>query len=110
MKNNKRRHYICFIIISFLLVAIIFVMVGFNKTLQSLPKRVCHSEYKVHKIIVGCGFTLKYIPANVERICEEGVEGATEKLNYDNIVYDCKRDSTQKICLYKEEIQKCEII
>ena len=73
-----------------------------------MPKRVCYNEYKVTRIELNCyGYI---IPANAERICDEGSEGeaAVNNLNYGNIVWDCKPDGIQRFCMYKEKKEVCD--
>ena len=108
---KKENKYKCIIILLVILIVIVsWSSIKFSRKINDLPKRVCHTEYKVHKMVIGCYMVAQEIPANAERICDEGVSGATEKIDFANIVWDCNPDNIERICLYKEEIEKCEII
>lgn len=81
-----------------------------NVMFEDVPKKVCVTEEKIHKIVPDCNPWIdQRIPANIERMCEEGIKGGTEKIGFDQLVYDCNFDDIERVCLYKETIETCTI-
>jgi len=105
-REIERRSNVNVLVISIL----ISILVGYF-VYSLVPHRVCHYENKVTEVIVGCS-SITDIPANVERICEEGVQGEAsyKNLPYENIVWYCNGGfyDTKK-CWYREKIKVCEI-
>ena len=107
MKTKEKTNSSCWIGIT--LIIIIILVVG-GIIYYKMPKQVCHDEETIVRIKAECSTSYQYIPANAERICDDGVKGATEKIDYDSIVYDCNFDEVDRYCMYRQINKVCEVV
>lgn len=110
-KNKKCNYWIGIVLVVLLVLGCtFFIYMKIEKETTGMGKQVCHEEIQVKKIIANCGFEHQYIPANAERICDDGISGSTEKIDHENIIWDCNMDDVARVCLYKEIVEVCEIV
>ena len=96
-KNNCWKWGIAIILVVLICATIIYV---------KMPKRVCHTETKNEKHIVGA---TKEFSMNSKITCEDGVDIDTYHYSKKKVIWGWSWDKG-KVCIIKTKIKTCQIV
>lgn len=119
-KESCRFNWIWIIAIVAMAINIMLLVYRVGVIEQTMPKEVCHNEYKVERIRYDGSFVIdsfiREYPIDSEIICEEGVFVHTYKHSGKKVISFCleltedkKCSGLDKTCLIKTKTEVCEI-